>query len=185
MNIKKRGDHLFAAGLWKTIRDVAESVRTQIGQYSEGRVLTNELLLLLHELGGSEFQVTINKGLPVTGGDPHADAFGEAVRRFKLDMESLVFALKYRRSIDERNQNLRAELLTQANRQLATAKQHAMLTVGQFVDAVIDPKVLGQILTAEPKERARIQKNLGINIEDTRIKLGSLRHAIIDTIAKM
>lgn len=36
MNIGKRGDHLFAAGLWKAIGDVAQSVRSRIGQYSEG-----------------------------------------------------------------------------------------------------------------------------------------------------
>ena len=44
MNISKRGDHLFAAGLWKAIGDVAHSVRSRIGQYSEGRVLANALL---------------------------------------------------------------------------------------------------------------------------------------------
>lgn len=181
MNVSKRGDHLFAAGLWKTIGDIAESVRIQIGKYSEGRVLSNELLLLQRELCGPEFDVTINRGRPVTGADAHSHAFGQAVLRFRLDMESVVFALKYRRSIDERNQNLRTEVLTQANRQLATAKQHAMLTVGQFFDAVVDPNVLGQILACEPNDRARIQ----IELTRMRLKLDSVRRAIIDTIAKM
>jgi hypothetical protein len=181
MNISKRGDHLFAAGLRKTIGDIAESVRTQIGQYSEGRVLSNELLSLQRELGGHEFDVTINTGRPVTGADAHSQTFGKAVLGFRQDMESLVFALKYRRSIDERNQNLRSEQLTQANKQLATAKQHSMLTVGKFFDAVVDPNVLGQILACELIEHGRIQ----IELTRMKLKLDIVRRAIIDTIAKM
>ena len=181
MNISKRGDHLFAAGLSKTIGDIAESVRTQIGKFSEGRVLSNELLLLRRELCGPEFDVTINRGRPVTEADAHSRAFGQAVLRFRLDMESVVFALKCRRGIDERNQNLRTEVLTRANRQLATAKQHAMLSVGQFFDAVVDPNVLGQILACEPNDRARIQ----IEFTRMKLKLESVRLAITDTIAKM
>ncbi len=121
MNINKRGDHLFAAGLWKAIGDVAKSVRTQVGQYSEGRVLANALLEFQRDLGGSEFDVTINQGRVVTGADAHSLVFGQAVRRFRQDMEALVFALQYRRGIDERDPGLRTEALLQANSQLATA----------------------------------------------------------------
>ena len=77
MNINKRGDHLFAAGLWKAIGDVAKSVRTQIGQYSEGRVLANALLEFQRDLGGSEFDITINQGRLVTGSDAHSLVFGQ------------------------------------------------------------------------------------------------------------
>ena len=154
MNINKRGDHLFAAGLWKAIGDVAKSVRTQIGQYSEGRVLANALLEFQRDPGGSEFDITINQGRLVTGSDAHSLVFGQAVRRFRQDMEALVFALQYRRGIDERDPGLRTEALMQANSQLATAKQSATITVGRFFDAVVDRDVLGQILAAN-RIRAR------------------------------
>ncbi|WP_269504724.1 hypothetical protein [Burkholderia sp. IMCC1007] len=183
MNISKRGDHLFAAGLWKAIGDVAQSVRSRIGQYSEGRVLANALLEFQRDLGGSEFDVTINQGRPVTGSDAHSLMFGLAVRRFRQDMEALVFALEYRRGIDERDQNLRTEALMQANGQLTTAKQSATITVGRFFDAVVDRDVLGQILGAESNARARA--DVQGQIEATGIRLGNVRHRIIGVIAQM
>ncbi|MBN3744124.1 hypothetical protein G3N96_01485 [Burkholderia sp. Se-20373] len=184
MNISKRGDHLFAAGLWKAVGDVAKSVRTQVGDYSEGRVLANALFELQRDLGGSEFDVTINQGRPVTDSDPHSLRFGRAVRRFRLDMEALVFALKHRRSIDERDPGLRTDALTQANSQLATAKQYAMLTVGRFFDAVVDPDVLDQMLAGDPNTRAR-RSATGAEIAATRLRLGSLRYRIVGTISQM
>ncbi|VWC87347.1 hypothetical protein BLA50215_01657 [Burkholderia lata] len=184
MNISKRGDHLFAAGLWKAVGDVAKSVRTQVGEYSEGRVLANALFELQRDLGGSEFDVTINQGRPVTGSDPHSLRFGQAVRRFRLDMEALVFALKHRRSIDERDPGLRTDALTQANSQLATAKQYAVLTVGRFFDAVVDPDVLDQMLASDPNTRAR-RSATGAEIAATRLRLGSLRYRIVGTISQM
>ncbi|AYQ41666.1 hypothetical protein BLA9940_05566 [Burkholderia aenigmatica] len=184
MNISKRGDHLFAAGLWKAVGDVAKSVRTQVGEYSEGRVLANALFELQRDLGGSEFDVTINQGRPVTGSDPHSLRFGQAVRRFRLDMEALVFALKHRRSIDERDPGLRTDALTQANSQLATAKQYAMLTIGRFFDAVVDPDVLDQMLASDPNTRAR-RSATGAEVATTRLRLGSLRYRIVGAISQM
>ncbi|VWB63770.1 hypothetical protein BLA13014_02855 [Burkholderia aenigmatica] len=184
MNISKRGDHLFAAGLWKAVGDVAKSVRTQVGEYSEGRVLANALFELQRDLGGSEFDVTINQGRPVTGSDPHSLRFGQAVRRFRLDMEALVFALKHRRGIDERDPGLRTDALTQANSQLATAKQYAMLTIGRFFDAVVDPDVLDQMLASDPNTRAR-RSATGAEIATTRLRLGSLRYRIVGAISQM
>ena len=182
MNINKRGDHLFAAGLWKAIGDVAKSVRTQIGQYSEGRVLANALLEFQRDRG-SEFDITINQGRLVTGSDAHSLVFGQAVRRFRQDMEALVFALQYRRGIDERDPGLRTEALMQANSQLATAKQSATITVGRFFDAVVDRDVLGQILAANPNSRAR--SGAQDQIEATRVKLGNVRYRIVGVIAQM
>ncbi|MGS0894700.1 hypothetical protein ACVBGC_19520 [Burkholderia stagnalis] len=184
MNISKRGDHLFAAGLWKAIGEVAKSVRTQIGGTSEGRVLADTLFELQRDLGGSEFDVTINQGRPVTGSDAHSLAFGRAVERFRLDMEALVFALQHRRGIDERDPGLRTDALTQANSQLATAKQYATLTVGRFFDAVVDPDVLTQILSGESAVRGQ-RATAGRAIDETRVKLGSVRYRIIGTIARM
>jgi hypothetical protein len=184
MNISKRGDHLFAAGLWKAVGDVAKSVRTQLGDYSEGRVLANALFELQRDLGGSEFDVTINQGRPVTGSDPHSFLFGQAVKRFRLDMEALVFALEHRRSIDERDPGLRTDALTLANSQLATAKQYAILTVGRFFDAVVDPDVLDQMLASDPNTRAR-RSGTGAEIAATRLRLGSLRYRIVGTISQM
>ena len=184
MNISKRGDHLFAAGLWKAIGDVAKSVRTQIGEYSEGRVLADALFTLQRELGGSEFDVTINQGRPVAGSDPHSLTFGRAVERFRHDMEAVVFALKHRRSIDVPNGAQRAEELTQANTHLATAKQYAMLTVGRFFDAVVDRDVLEQIVGAEsPARGLPIAARNGI--DETQRTLAGVRQRIIGAIAQM
>ncbi|AOI60870.1 hypothetical protein [Burkholderia diffusa] len=183
MNISKRGDHLFAAGLWKAIGDVAHSVRSRIGQYSEGRVLANALLEFQRDLGGSEFDMTINQGRPVTGSDAHSLMFGLAVRRFRQDMEALVFALEHRRNIDEGDASQRTEALMQANSALLTAKQSATITVGRFFDAVVDRDVLGQILGGEAN--ARVRAGAQQQIETTRIKLGNVRHRIIGVIAQM
>ncbi|MGU7770205.1 hypothetical protein ACV229_08475 [Burkholderia sp. MR1-5-21] len=185
MNISKRGDHLFAAGLWKAIGDVAELVRTQVGEYSEGRVLSTELFTLQRELASSEFDMVANKGRAVTGSDAHSLAFGEAVRRFRLDMEALVFALKYRRSIDDRDPAARLTALTQANAQLATAKQYAVLTVRRFFDTVVDPTVRDQILGDRTN---RIDSNT--NSARTRFsvasaKLERVRRGIVESISKM
>ncbi|QTO45305.1 hypothetical protein [Burkholderia latens] len=183
MNISKRGDHLFAAGLWKAIGDVAQSVRTQIGEYSEGRVLADTLVELRRDLGGSEFDITINQGHVVTDSDAHSLAFGHAVRRFRQDMEALVYALKYRRDIDEHDQRARTEALTQANNQLTIAKQSATITVGRFFDAVVDRDVLAQILDGASTARARAGTQ--VQVESTRIRLGIVRHRIVGIIAQM
>ncbi|RKU00463.1 hypothetical protein C7H84_25515 [Burkholderia sp. Nafp2/4-1b] len=184
MNISKRGDHLFAAGLWKTIGDVAKSVRTQIGEYSEGRVLADALFALQRELGGSEFDVTINQGRPVAGSDPHSLIFGRAVERFKYDMEAVVFALKHRRGIDGPNGAQRAEALAQANTHLATAKQYAIFTVGRFFDAVVDRDVLEQIVGAESPARGRpLAARKGI--DETQRTLTGVRQRIIGALAQM
>ncbi|TCW83364.1 hypothetical protein C5O80_15530 [Burkholderia sp. SRS-46] len=183
MNISKRGDHLFAAGLWKTIGDVAQRVSEQVGDYSEGRVLSTELSALQYQLSSSAFDITVNKGRAVTGPDAHSIAFGETVRRFRLDMESLVFALKHRRSIDAREPAARFAALTQANAQLATAKQYATLTVGRFFDTVVDQNVLGQL--ARDGSNARDKSIADVKIRDARIKLGHVRRGIVESIAKM
>ena len=127
--------------------------------------------------------MTINQGRPVTGSDAHSLMFGLAVRRFRQDMEALVFALEQRRGIDERDQNLRTDALTQANSALLTAKQSATITVGRFFDAVVDRDVLGQILGGE--SNARVRSGAQEQIETTRIKLGNVRHRIIGVIAQM
>ena len=98
-------------------------------------------------------------------------------------MEALVFALQYRRGIDERDPGLRTEALMQANSQLATAKQSATITVGRFFDAVVDRDVLGQILGSESNSRAR--SGAQDQIEATRVKLGNVRYRIVGVIAQM
>ncbi|KVL48795.1 hypothetical protein [Burkholderia territorii] len=183
MNISKRGDHLFAAGLWKVIGGVAHAVRSRIGQYSEGRVLANALLEFQRDLGGSEFDVTINQGRSVTGSDAHSLMFGRTAHRFRQDMEALVFALEHRRNIDEHDPSLRTDALMQANSALSIAKQSATITVGRFFDAVVDRDVLGQILGGE--SNARVRAGAQQQIEATRIKLANVRHRIIGVIAQM
>lgn len=146
-------------------------------------MLANALLEFQRDLGGSEFDVTINQGRVVTGADAHSLVFGQAVRRFRQDMEALVFALQYRRGIDERDPGLRTEALLQANSQLATAKQSATITVGRFFDAVVDRDVLGQILDGESNARARAGTQG--QIEATRVRLANVRHRIVGIIAQM
>ena len=98
-------------------------------------------------------------------------------------MEALVFALQYRRGIDERDPGLRTEALMQANSQLATAKQSATITVGRFFDAVVDPTYWGRSLAANPDSRAR--SGAQDQIEATRVKLGNVRYRIVGVIAQM
>ncbi|MBR8058602.1 hypothetical protein [Burkholderia dolosa] len=184
MNISKRGDHLFAAGLWKTIADVAHSARLRIGEYSEGRLFADVLFELAREFGGDgAFDITINRGRAVTGADAHSSLFGRAIERFKQDMEALIFAVQYRRGIDERDQKTRADVLTQANSGLLTAKQSATITVGRVFDAVVDRDVLRQILDGVPNAGAR--DDMRRKIEMARTTLAVMRHRLLDSIARM
>lgn len=145
-------------------------------------MLANALLEFRRDLGGSEFDVTINQGRPVTGSDAHLLVFGLAVRRFRQDMEALVFALAHRRGIDERDPNRRTEAPTQANSALLTAKQSATITIGRFCDAVVDRDVPGQILGGE--SNARVRTGARGQIEATLIRLGNVRYRTIGVIAQ-
>lgn len=184
MNISKRGDHLFATGLPKTIGDVAKLVRAQIGEYSEGRVLADELFAMQRELGGNEFDLTINRGRPFSGHDTHSLIFGTIVDGFRRDMQAVVFAVKHRRSIDARDGAQRSEALRQANAHLATAKQYALFTVGRLFDAVVDRDVLKQILDATSTTRGRAPAEQK-GIEEAKRKLSDARYRILGVIARM
>ncbi|MEK6425297.1 MAG: hypothetical protein V4801_37450 [Burkholderia gladioli] len=180
MNISKRGDHLFAAGLLKTIRDVTEMVfRSEIGGTSEGRVLQRDILAMQRLLGGSEFEMTVNRGRVVTAPDPHSIAFGAAARDFTLTMRSLVFSLEHRRGIgSEGRQSERNEQMMQAARLVTDAKRYARVAVNRVFDAVIDPGVLQQL--AQGSDRTRTTQ-----IATARANLQRVRADMLASIGKM
>lgn len=142
MNIRKRGDHLFATGLSKTIRDVSIMIAAEIGNYSEGRVLLETVSRCTRDLTGEVFHAVIDKGRPVRGDDPHSLIFGRDASNLKLQIQSLVFALRFRREVEGRDR----ATLSLANRQVATAKHHSMLTVGRFFDSVMDDRVAERLI---------------------------------------
>lgn len=155
-------------------------IRTEIGDYSEGRVLYTELSAWKRILTSNEFHVVVNKGRPVTGADPHSVAFGKAVNDFELSMRSLVFTLQHRRSIDSRDQAARTAEFDSASRCIADAKQYAKLAVSKVFDSVVDENVLRQILFADSDDRGRLDQ-----IATARAKLQRVRGAIVGSIWKM
>lgn len=180
MNIRKRGDHLFAAGLAKTIRDLAELIRVEIGDCSEGSILKAELSERWPELTSTEFHTVINKGGFVTGDDAHSHAFGRAARDLKWQMQSLAFALNFRRGLDDRDPAARVAALRLANAQVTTAKYQAMLALFQFFDAVVDENVMSQLVHTERNDSARLAR-----IAATRTMLERVRLAIAACIARV
>ena len=141
MNTRKRGDHLVATGLAKTIGDVAAIVNDQIGDCSEGKILYSSVSQCSRFLTEGTFDAVIDRGRPVISIDSHSVNFGDAVRVLKLEMKGLVFALKSRREMDVKDQALRSKELSFWNECIATAKQGAGLAVGRFVDTAIDAEV--------------------------------------------
>ncbi|WP_246792875.1 hypothetical protein [Burkholderia perseverans] len=180
MTITKRGDHLFAAGLSKTMRDVGDLIHTGIGQTSEGRVLYAKLAACRRTLTGDAFEIAIDRGRVVGGADAHSVAFGHAIRDFDLTMRSLVFALQHRRGIDEvRDQGKRTDDLMQASRLVDDARQYATIAVNRLFETVIDPDVLGRLL-GDGGGRAQLTQ-----ITAARETLRRARSEIVATIARM
>ena len=173
--MSRRGDHLFATGLSKTIGDVAERISSEIGNCSEGRVLFETVSRCSRLLTGGVFDAVIDKGKPVLQEDEHSAVFGEAVKAFKLQMRSLVFAMKSRRDIGGNDPRMRTQELALANRQLATAKHYAVLVTGQFFDAAVDENVARRLVATE----------LRGEIEAARAALEQVRRAICRCIEKM
>ncbi len=146
IDISKRGDHLFATGLSKTIGDVADRIGSEIGDCSEGRVLFSTVSRCSRLLTGGVFDAVLDKGKPVLHDGAHSAAFGDAVKGFRLQMASLVFALKFRRGLDGDDQRARAQDLDLANRQLATSKHCAVLATGRFFDGAMDEAVARRLM---------------------------------------
>jgi hypothetical protein len=90
-------------------------------------------------------------------------------------MQSLVFALRFRRDIDDTDSAARGAALRLANGQLATAKHYAMLAVGNFFDTAVDEAVASR-LTAT---------SLRGEIEAARASLDRVRQSITICIGKM
>ncbi len=175
MNVRKRGDHLFATGVSKTLGDVAGRIATEIGDTTEGRVLLAVVSRCSRLLTDGVFDAVIDKGKPVLHADVHATDFGEAARSFGQQMETLILALKLRHGIAETYQPARAKEFDLANRQLGTAKHYAAIETGRFIDLATDPEVAKRLMATD----------LRGEIEAAKASLERVRQAICDCISKM
>lgn len=175
MNIRKRGDHLFATGLAKTLGDVEERIEALIGDTTEGRRLKLVVQRCSRLLTGGVFDAVIDKGKPVLHEDLHATQFGAVARAFREQMETLTRALQFRHGIAETYQPARAKEFDLANRQLATAKHYAIIETGRFIDMATDPAVAQRLMATD----------LRGEIEAARASLEGVRQALCDCIAKM
>lgn len=135
---KKRGDHVFATGIAKTISDIASHVTSEIGAYSEGRVLASEVASCVPLLKTGPFQLVVDKGDRASRDDAHSVAFGAKDFAFKTSMAGLVTALKLRREVDKADPAERDKLLNQSNRLINASKLRAQLDLGQFFDNAVD-----------------------------------------------
>lgn len=60
MNTHKRGDHLLATGLSKTLGDLASMIDADVGQTSEGRALRDAVSRCTRYLTGGTFDAVID-----------------------------------------------------------------------------------------------------------------------------
>jgi hypothetical protein len=160
METRKRGDHLVATGLAKTIGDVAATIKEHIGDSAEGKILYSAVSQCSRFLTGGAFDAVINRGRPVLFADAHSVSFGEAVRLMKLEMGSLVVALKSRREIDVKDQALRSQEHSFWDGGVSTSKKGATLAVGRFIDEAIDTEVERRLRSGPRGESSAVRANL-------------------------
>lgn len=175
MTVNKRGDHLIATGLAKTLGDISQRLAATVGDVSEGRVLLQALSRCSRHISGGLFDAVIDKGKPVQASDEHSQRFGECTLALTQQVEMLLFSVQFRRGIEGGDQAARARDLDLANRQLATSKGYTVLAVGRFFDTAIDERVAAQLAG----------RGLGGEIEATRAALDRLRQAICRAIEVM
>lgn len=98
----------------------------------------------------------------------------QAVRTLKLEIASLVFAMKLQREIDDRDKAMRAQSMDLANGHLATAKLATRLAVGRFFDTAIDEEVARRLPAGRRGE-----------VERLRAMLDRLRAALCEVVERV
>lgn len=141
MDVHKRGDHLVATGLAKTLADITAALQAMLGAHVESARLLKALSECSRHITDGTFDAVIDRGKPVLGADPHSVAFGAASQALMLEMRALGAALRLRRA---RPQGTGGELSTNvrlAHDAVAHAKLAVWLALGRFFDEAIDTRV--------------------------------------------
>ena len=170
---KKRGDHVFATGLSKTIADIAAIAKSEIGSSSEGRILSDEVSSCVPLITGGPFDLVVDKGEPASKADAHSATFGTTANAFRGSMRSLVTALKFRRDIDAGDKSKRAADFEQASRLIRESKLQAKLTAGRCFDTAID------------EDAAKMMPDKGAEIASAKASIKLVEERIYAAIDKM
>jgi hypothetical protein len=92
----KRGDHIFANGLLKTINALSARASLELGSLREAKILDEMFTSCRSILEQSPYQLTVDKGDATSFGDTHSQIFGLHTEIFTFAMISYIRALKTR-----------------------------------------------------------------------------------------
>jgi hypothetical protein len=151
---KKRGDHVFAQGLPRDVRNLAAFADEHLGGTGEGRILKEALGSALSIVEAKVYSITVDKGESPETGDAHSQRFGEVSSRFYEAMTAVVTALVVRQR--EPVTRERVELFHRGVRDVATI---AHIRAGEWIDAAVDPEAEA-LLPRKRKEIAQGKSGL-------------------------
>lgn len=153
MNVRKRGDHLVAAGLAKTLGDVAALIDKEAGDCKEAKLLSSTISRCTRWLTDGTVDAVIDRGRLVLFDDVQSGVFGELSKRLRLEMTSLAAALRSRSSLGKGGQAVSAREVEIQQGFVAMAKTATGLVASQFVAAAIDHEVAKRM---EPGRRGEV-----------------------------
>lgn len=174
MAIRKRGDHLVATGLSKTLGDIAAFLETEAGDCREVRFLADAISQATRWLTEGEFDAVINRGRLARFDDAQSGVFGELSAKLRLEMTSLTAALKSRSSLGKDGQATSASEVEIRSSFVGTAKIATWLAMSQFVEAALDHEVAERM---GPGRRGEVAT--------ARAMLGRVRQSLLQAIEKL
>lgn len=145
MNVRKRGDHLVAVGLAKTLGDLVMMIEEEASDSRETRVLSSSLSQCTRWLTDGTVDAVIDRGRLVFYEDAQSGAFGELSSKLRLEVRSLLGALRLRSGAGKPGQATTAREVEIHHGFVATAKLATGLAVSQFVAAAIDHEVAARL----------------------------------------
>jgi hypothetical protein len=141
---KKRGDHLVANGLGKSViaklESAAESLPPELAE-----AFTDAKRKLEALVAGPAFKVTVDKGPTPAGGDAQSKAFGEAIQEFRGKFD------KYFEAIEDVATASR-DTLADAQSGLQRAAEALNASFEKVLEHAIDSEVASQVGSAEVRE---------------------------------
>jgi len=141
MNVRKRGDHLVAAGLAKTLGDVAALIDKEAGDCKEARFLSSTISQCTRWLTDGTMDAVIDRGRLVLYDDAQSGTFGELSKQLRLEMTSLAAALRSRNGLGKDGSSVNARDVEIHHGYVAMAKAATGLIASQFVAAALDHEV--------------------------------------------
>jgi hypothetical protein len=174
MNVRKRGDQLVAAGLAKTLGEVAPLIDQEAGDCKEARFLSSTISQCTRWLSDGTVDAVIDRGRLVLFDDAQSGIFGDLSKKLRLEMTSLAAALRLRSSLGKGGQAVSAREVEIQQGYVAMAKTATGLVASQFVAAAIDHEVA-----------RRMEAERGGEVAAARALLERVRQAILRALDRL